>query len=98
MIFSLGLVSYGFLLATGASMGLARRRGKRRPVEAHHWLAYTTVAVATLHALLGIVTRIPGPLSVARLPWAVSVHGSRTTVYGLAISIVIATSPERSLG
>lgn len=58
VIFYLGLVSYALLLVTGATMGLPRRLNKRRPVKVHHGLAYTTVAVATLHALLGIVTRI----------------------------------------
>jgi len=58
VIFYLGLVSYALLLATGATMSLPRRLKRRRPVRAHHWLAYSTGVVATLHALLGIVTRI----------------------------------------
>lgn len=58
VIFYLGLGSYGLLLATAATMAVALRLKKRRPVRAHRRLAYTTVAVATLHALLGVVTRI----------------------------------------
>ncbi len=58
VLFYLGLVSYALLLATGASMALPRRLKRRRPLWLHHGLAYATVAVATLHALLGIVARI----------------------------------------
>ncbi len=58
VIFYLGLLSYALLLATGATMSVARRFKRRRPVRAHHWLAYSTAVVATLHTLLGIVTRI----------------------------------------
>lgn len=58
VVFYLGLVSYALLLATGAAMGLPRRLKRRRPLRLHHGLAYATVAVATLHALLGIVARI----------------------------------------
>lgn len=58
VIFYLGLVAYALLLATGATMGLARRLKRRRPLRAHHRLAYSTVAIATLHAVLGVVTRI----------------------------------------
>ncbi len=58
VVFYLGLGSYALLLVTGATMGIARRLKRRRPVRAHHWLAYSTVAVATVHALLGIVTRV----------------------------------------
>lgn len=58
VVFYLGLVSYALLLATGATMGFARRLKRRRPIRAHHWLAYTTVAVATAHAVLGVVARI----------------------------------------
>lgn len=58
VVFYLGLVGYALLLATGATMGLARRLNRRRPIRAHHWLAYSTVAVATVHAILGVVTRI----------------------------------------
>jgi len=57
-LFYLGLVSYALLLVTGATMAVARRLRKRRSVRVHHWLAYSTVAVATVHALLGIVARI----------------------------------------
>lgn len=58
VIFYLGVLSYVFLLATGASMALPARLKRRRPFRAHHRLAYTTALLATLHALLGIVSRI----------------------------------------
>lgn len=58
VIFYLGLVGYALLLATAGAMGLSRVLKKRRPVKVHRRLAYATLLVATLHALLGIVTRI----------------------------------------
>ncbi|MEW6217582.1 MAG: hypothetical protein AB1543_07860 [Candidatus Bipolaricaulota bacterium] len=58
VIFYLGVIGYAFLLATAGAMGLSRLLKKRRPVKIHRGLAYITLAVATLHALLGIVTRI----------------------------------------
>lgn len=57
VIFYLGLMSYALLLATAATMAIARLK-KRRPLRAHRRLTYATVAVATLHALLGIAARI----------------------------------------
>lgn len=58
VIFYLGILSYVFLLVTGASMAIPARRKRRRPIRAHHLLAYITAILATLHALLGIVSRI----------------------------------------
>ncbi|HAZ27693.1 TPA: hypothetical protein DCY65_00240 [Candidatus Acetothermia bacterium] len=58
VLFYLGLMAYSLLLATGVTMGVARWLKKRRLLRAHHWLAYATMAVATLHALLGIASRI----------------------------------------
>jgi len=54
-LFYLGIVSYALLLATGASMALAKRIRRRKPVKLHHVLAYLTLALATLHGLLAIV-------------------------------------------
>jgi hypothetical protein len=58
VMFYLGVMAYTLLLATGATMVVARLLKKRRPLKAHRWLAYSTVAVATFHALLAIVSRI----------------------------------------
>ncbi|MBC7220979.1 hypothetical protein H5T55_05860 [Candidatus Bipolaricaulota bacterium] len=58
VIFYLGIVGYAFLLATAGAMGLSRVLKKRRPVKVHRWLASVTLLLATLHALLGIATRI----------------------------------------
>ncbi len=58
VVFYLGLVSYILLWATGMTMALARRLKRRRPVQAHHRLALATLGVATLHALLGVISRI----------------------------------------
>ncbi len=58
VIFYLGLVGYALLLSTAGAMGLSRLLGKRRPVKVHRRLAYATLTIATLHALLGIAVRI----------------------------------------
>ncbi|QAA76936.1 MAG: hypothetical protein BIP78_1170 [Candidatus Bipolaricaulis sibiricus] len=58
VIFYLGLVGYALLLSTAGAMGMSRVLKRRRPVKIHRRLAYATLLVATLHALLGIATRI----------------------------------------
>ena len=58
VIFYLGIIAYALLLATAGTVGLSRLLKKRRPVKVHRGLAYTTLALATFHALLGIATRI----------------------------------------
>lgn len=54
VLFYLGVVSYFFLLMTGVTMTVARRTRRRLPIRFHHWLAYLTLALATIHGLLAI--------------------------------------------
>ncbi|MGC9529915.1 MAG: hypothetical protein ACP5G2_04765 [Candidatus Bipolaricaulaceae bacterium] len=54
VIFYLGILSYAGLLATSVVMVLTRRKIVRIPFKCHHWLAYLTVALATLHGLLSV--------------------------------------------
>ncbi len=54
VIFYLGILSYAGLLATSLVMVLTRRRIVRIPFKYHHWLAFITVALASLHGLLAI--------------------------------------------
>lgn len=54
VLFYLGIASYALLLVTGATMALARRTRRRLPIRFHHWLAYLTLALATVHGLLAL--------------------------------------------
>ncbi len=58
VIFYLGVIGYAFLLSAAGAMALPRLLRKRRAVKVHRGLAYATLVLATLHALLGIATRI----------------------------------------
>ncbi len=56
VLFYLGIVSWALLFVTGAAMAMAKRTRRRLPVKLHHKLAYTTLALATVHGLLAIAS------------------------------------------
>ncbi|HEC63502.1 MAG TPA: hypothetical protein ENI38_03860 [Candidatus Acetothermia bacterium] len=58
LLFYLGLLTYLLLLITVGSMVLRQRRLLRFPFRVHHLLAYLTLGVASLHALLAIASYV----------------------------------------
>jgi len=56
LIFYLGIITYAFLLATVLLqvLRLRVRRMRRLPRGIHHFLAFLTLGLATLHGLLSI--------------------------------------------
>lgn len=58
LVFYLGVLTYLLLVVTVVLMALRMRRAVRFPFRVHHILAYSTLMVATLHALLAIAAYV----------------------------------------
>ncbi|MFW5790910.1 MAG: hypothetical protein ACOCZY_02300 [Bacillota bacterium] len=54
----LGIITYIFLLCTGAVMVLTRKKIKRFPLNVHITLARITIILATVHFIFGISSYI----------------------------------------